>query len=226
MPPDPKRILLLPHPVDSVAVVVCRSGNGTHAGVAYRGPDGAARLLHLAFHLDLRDNDFDRVRSRFVCVVPNLRRADLVALAGYCRRIFLTNSAGRIPYNLAYEPGTTFDPDTGDLILPSDGTGMSCATFVVHLFRSAGNPLIDLTNWPADRAGDREPQEELVRMMQTDPSPIYQAQAARIRSQIGCPRVRPEDVAGGCLEDVLPAGFEQCDSNGREILALLEVINR
>src|SRR3954453_20944610 len=109
MPPNPNRILFLSQPIDTVAVVVCRSGNGTHAGVAYRGPEESSRLLHLAFHLDLRDNDFDRVRSRFVCVGPNLRRADLVALAGYCRRIFRINSAGRVPYNLAYEPGTTFD---------------------------------------------------------------------------------------------------------------------
>jgi hypothetical protein len=36
--------------------------------------------------------------------------------------------------------------------------------------------------------------------------------------------VRPEDVGGACLEDVLPARFEQCDLNGRMILAALAVI--
>jgi hypothetical protein len=226
MPPNLDRVAFPPRPIDTVAVAACRSGNGTHVGVAYRGPDGAARLLHLAFHLDLRDDDFRRVRPRYVCVVPNLHQADLVALAGYCRRIFLMNSAGRIPYNLAYEPETGFDPDTGDLVLPGTATGMSCSTFVLHLFRSSGNPLLDVTGWPAGRPGDRERQEELVRWMEATPSPAYQAQASRIRGQIGCPRVRSEDVAGGCLEDELPARFEQCDPNGRAILAMLAVINR
>ena len=36
----------------------------------------------------------------------------------------------------------------------------------------------------------------------------------------------PEDVAGGCMEAALPARFDDCDSNGRGILAMLEVINR
>jgi hypothetical protein len=226
MPPNLDRVVSLPRPIDTLAVVVCRSGNGTHAGVAYRGADGSTRLLHLAFHLDLRDDDFERYRPRYVCVVPNLHRADLVALAGYCRRIYLRNAVGGIPYNLAYEPGTTLDPDTGDLVLPETGTGMSCSTFIVHFFHSSGNRILDVTGWPASRPGDTERQEELVRWMEANPAPAFQTQAARIRGQIGCPRIRPEDVAGGCMEDVLPARFDDCDSNGRGILAMLAVIDR
>lgn len=226
MPPNLDRIAWHHQPIETVAVVVCRSGNGTHAGIAYRGEDGLPRLLHLAWHLALFDDDFQFARNDYLSVIPNLRRADAIALAGYCRRIFRVNNAGgqRVPYNLEYEPGTGFDPDTGDLVLPKGATGMSCSTFVVHVFRSSGNPLIEATGWPADRPGDRERQEELVRMLENHPAPHYRGQGARVRSQIGCPRIRPEDVGGACLEDRLPAGFDQCDLNGRMILAALNVI--
>ena len=225
MPPNLERVAFLGTLIEAVAVVVCRSGEGTHAGVAYRGPDGTPRLLHLAFHLDLRDDDFAIWRARYVCVVPNLRQPDLVALAGYCRRIQTVNSAGGIPYNLEYEPGTRFDPDTGDCVLAEGGTGMSCATFVVHLFRSSANPIVDVKGWQVREPEDSQRQAQFVRAMEQNPSPAFQAQAARIRGQIGCPRVRPEDVAGGCLEDTLPAPFEWCDANGRCVLAMLRVIN-
>lgn len=225
MPPNLERVAFLGTPIETVAVAVCRAGGGTHAGVAYRGPDGTAKLLHLAFHEDLREDDFDRYRPRYVCVVPNLPRPDLVALAGYCRRIYRANAARRIPYNLAYEAGTKFDPGTGDCVLAEGGTGMRCATFVVHLFRSAGNPIIDVREWRVREPEDGRRQAELVEAMQRAPSPVYQREAARIRGEIGCPRVRPEDVGGGCLEDVLPAPFEWCDCNGRCVLAMLRVVD-
>ncbi len=216
-----ERVAFHSSPIDTVAVAARLTRTGTHVGVAYRGPEGTEQFLHFCFHLDLENEDFAPSRSRYVCVVPNLHRAELVALAGFCRRVYRANARGVIPYNLAYEAGTMLDPDTGDLVIAENGTGMTCATFVVHLFRSLGIPIIDMTDWPAGRPGDRERQEELVRMLATHPSPEYMAHAARIRGQIGCPRVRPEEVAGACLEDVLPAAFEQCESNGRTILTML-----
>src|SRR5437762_521119 len=143
MPPNLDRIAWPHRPIEAVAVVVCCSGNGTHTGIAFRGEEGFPRLLHLAWHLALFNDDFQAARDDYLCAVPNLRRADAIALAGYCRRIFRVNNAGgqRIPYNLEYEPGMGFDPDTGDLVLPAGATGMSCTTFVVHVFRSSGNPL-------------------------------------------------------------------------------------
>jgi hypothetical protein len=41
------------------------------------------------------------------------------------------------------------------------------------------------------------------------------------RDADGGPRIRPQEVAGACLEDVLPATFSQCSSNGEYILAML-----
>ena len=51
--------------------------------------------------------------------------------------------------------------------------------------------------------------------------PRYPDHAALIERDIGCPRIRPEEVAGACLEDVLPAGFDRCESNGHFLVGLL-----
>lgn len=223
MAPSLTRIVSPTGEIDHVAVFASR-GVCMHAGIVYRA-ESSLRLLHHAFHLDLRDDELRPGTRSFVCVVPNLMRDDRVALAGYCRRIFLVNSRnGGIPYNLELEAGTDFDPDTGELILPASATGMTCATFVLHVFRSAGNPLIDPIGWPkaADRPGDLEMQQSFVRILEENPSPAYQAQAGRIRHQIGCPRIRPEDVAGACLEDSLPSQFCHCDPNGRLIVAVVQ----
>lgn len=225
MPPNWSRITPPTDGIDDLAVFVRKTQDGTHAGIVYRGSDGTLRLLHQAFHLNLRDDEFVERRGRFVCVVPSLLHDELVALAGYCRRIYLVNSSrGGIPYNLELELNEGFDPVTGDLVMPGSATGMSCATFVVHVFRSAGNEIVDPTDWPraTARAGDVERQEQLIRMMEQNPSPEYQRQADRIRSQRGCPRIRPEDVAGACLEDSLPARFAQCDRNGRLLLGVID----
>jgi hypothetical protein len=66
----------------------------------------------------------------------------------------------------------------------------------------------------------------LVNSMARSPDPEVCRQAAQIRSQIGkAPRVRPEEVAGACLEEPLPASgvdFVQCEENGRKVLEVCD----
>lgn len=203
-------------------MAVCQ---GPHAAILYRSAEGRPKFLHLAWHRVLRDEGFAGQEQEFVSVEPNLERDDRVALAAYCRRIALANMARRaIPYNLRYEPGTTFDPDTGDFLLPEGATGLSCATFVVQVFRSAGLPILDASTWPPARPKDRERQRTLIEWLRDYPDPRHRdpIQADRLEAEVGCPRIRPEEVAGACLEDEIPAGFEQCEPNGCFLIGLVE----
>jgi hypothetical protein len=220
MPANPSRIVGHNRMPEFLGVAV---GPGPHAGVVYRGRDAVMRLLHFAFHRNLRgDDEYSTCMGLWLCVQLNVLRSEQVAIAGYCRLVFEVNASRRnIPYNLRYEVGTGFDPDTGELILPAGATGMSCATFVVHLFRSAGSPILDAANWPAERPGDRERQERLVAMLRNHRNVETQVHAEVVASQIGCPRISPEDVVSACLEDDLPAVFQQCETNARLIATVI-----
>lgn len=229
MPANLQRIVDSYHSGEEIilAVTVSRTATGTHAGIAYRSENGTYRLLHFAWHHDLKEGGFDFTRSGSVCVIPSLLRPDAVALAGYCRRIVRLNvGRGTIPYNLRYDEGTGFDPETGDLILPATATGMSCGTFVLHVFRSSGNRILDATGWPPARPEDLDQQRRFIQMLRDEG---YGDHANRLEVEdLGCPRIRPEEVAGACLEDGLadqPATFRQCEPNGRLLLAVADSWN-
>ncbi len=193
---------------------------GPHAAIIYRSSDGRPRRLHLAGlgHCASVDEDRAFAHDGHICVGTNLQRDDAVALAGYCRRIYKANARHRqIPYNLRYDPGTRFDPDTGELVLGETATGLTCATFVVHVFSSSANPILDGSGWPS-RQKDLVRQRFLVESMR----PNYPVQASLIEQEIGCPRIRPEEVVGACLEEDLPADFDRCEANGYFVAGLLQ----
>jgi hypothetical protein len=143
------------------------------------------------------------------------------AIAGLFRRIStLHSSRNEIPYNILPESGAGFDKDTLDFIAGPHGEGFSCATFVVHAFRSIEHPILNTDGWPCGRPGDRERQQELIQMLRKEGYTDWADQVER--NELGCPRIAPEEVAGACLEDGLPAAFQQCEPNGRLLLAVLD----
>lgn len=207
-------------PTDWIAVAIqqvqphCRM----HAGLLYRDANDDWWYLHFAFHEILKTVEYtaDGTTS---CATTKIDEADQVFLAAFCGRVSTAWQNQEIPYNLKYDPDVRFDPTTGAVSFGPNSTGLNCATFVLAVFRSAGNPLIDATGWPADRPGDRERQTqyvEFLRQRDVDHADVVEA-------EIGTPRIRPEEAAGACLEDDLPAGFAQCEPNGRYVLQEMAV---
>ena len=205
----------------SLGVACC---DGPHVAIVYLAEDFQNfRILHFAWDRDLRDEEYDiATRQQYVCVVPNLHPAELVALAGYCRKIYRANCAGaNMPYNLQYEEGVYFDPDTGTFVIAQEATGLSCATFVVHFFRTTGNPLLRASDWPKPSDEDISRQDKLAKMLLRSNDLITKMHGRIAETQVGCPRIRPEDVAGACLVDSIPAGFDESRSKGTVVMALL-----
>ena len=218
MPADLGRIL---GPEDEIilAVALCQ---GTHVGVVYRDGSGL-RLVHFAFMHCLREDDFAPRRKKYLCVQPDFLLPTLRAIAGWFRRIYaLESNRNTIPYNLAPDTGADFDLDTAAFIVGPGGGGFSCATFVVRAFRTIGNPILDTTGWPVGRPGDHARQQQLIQMLREAGFPDW---ANRVESgELGCPRIAPEEVAGACLEDMLPSPptCTECEPNGCLLLAALD----
>jgi hypothetical protein len=211
-----------------VAVAVGRMPQGhTHTGIVYReGDDGEGlHLAHLAFHLVLADEVLEKPtncrawKADIISVVPKIDIIDAIQVAIHCRGIIRSNP--KLPYGLSYQEDGYFEITEGraELMIPHDRKWLNCSTFVLTVFKSAGIPLIDASVWPARPDEDREWQAKLVEMLQNRASLEH---IEKVRPDIGKARIRPEETAGSCLEDHLPARFEQCEQNGKILLELID----
>lgn len=83
------------------------------------------------------------------------------------------------------------------------GSGMSCATFVAHIFEASGNPLVDLTTW------DPKPENlaEALAMSETFATHGLTDIAAYIAASADAARLRPSEVAGASGGAAHPVSF-------------------
>ena len=213
--------------VPHIAVGICHTGESTHTGIVHRDPDGAVRFLHQGFHYCTRNepvgDSVAEFNGLFLFVVPNLEADRARNVAGLCRLIarrLTDNNLPGFPYSLRLDDEARFDEHTGLLAL-ANGVGLSCSTFVILVFRSARIRFIDFDNWRI-RDGDIDAQRRLVGILEG-----WQAEgrASRdhvdaVRSEIGCVRARPEEVAGICATE-LPGRFDVAQRAGVAVLAAL-----
>ena len=201
----------------AVAVRRIHPSRHTHVGICYR-EGGRLWLLHMAEDRKLEHEPFDH---SYACAVPEIPRFRLPFFVRLCRS--LRERRPILRYALRHPENARFlikgTGDVGDVVLTKGGAGLNCSTFVLVFFQSYGWPLVNLADWQV-RAEDAAWHEVLVNWVgRTD-----ETQADLIRSEIGCARVRPEETAGACLEQIPPpAGFEQCVANGQHILQVLDL---
>jgi hypothetical protein len=187
----------------------------THAGVIYKDGDGL-RMSHLGWHHQLHDSEW-KYGQNYAYVVPNLPQERANAVAALCRLIRRKHPG--IPYAFRLVEGVRFDAATGDIILSTGSLGLNCSSFVLIIFLQAGVRLIRLETWEG-RPEDREWQQHLLELLIRTSASAEHVEA--VRTEIGCARIRPEEVAGACLEDELPASFERCRDNGQAIIDALD----
>ncbi len=213
---DFTRFTFDPTEVNQLAVGLIRTSPCTaHAGIAYRNAAGVLRFLHFANHEMLRD---DRCSGNYTFAVPLLKEEDMEYLAGFCARVFRANQSGKLPYSFEFDPNLGFNRTTGLVIFNHNG-GLTCSTFVVALFRSAGNPLVQPITWPrqADLA-DIAARTYILEMWRNTGKPRLVARAEEIGSTIQTMRISPEQVAGACLQKNLPTGYYRAQKNGKQVL--------
>jgi hypothetical protein len=211
--------------VPALAIFVMRTNGGTHTGILHRNR-GVLWVLDLCWHERLRSSP---CRDDLACVVPDLEAEEINDLTGMCRLIDRRHQEQAltggflVPYAFRFNRETTFSAVTGELLL-AEGVGLSCSTFVLTVFESAKVSLVDLTGWPA-RPEDEAQQTRLLRMMQDGipgfAPPALPEHVERVRSELPCVRVRPEEVAASAMADDLPANFERVERGGRWIMECL-----
>lgn len=201
-----------------VSVSIERGDCGLHAGIVYRDANLKLHRLHFGWHRQLHAVAYDAV----ACSIPPLDEADAMWMSKLCGRIASHPSVQGIPYNLKYDQDVAFDTGTGEIMFGVNSTGLGCATFVLAVFRSGGNPLVDVVGWPDASADDKAIQQKFVDMLLRSKDPDKVAQGKKIQGEVGTKRIRPDHVAGACLEDQLPVRHAQCHANAQRVVAEID----
>lgn len=178
-----------------VVVNLDKSHKQFHCGLAFRmGED--FKILHLAHHNDLECDD--NCNQFQVFVKPSIPRELQIPFIQMCRAIKEEVDEGHkdIAYGLSYdEYAMCVD---GKLYLAENEIGLTCATYVITLFHSAGIDLVDIHNWP-ERKEDMGWFQRVKRIFENHMVKLYlgmtkEHQSKILNEKFG-PRFRPEEVA-------------------------------
>jgi hypothetical protein len=186
--------------------------NQFHVGIFYRNRDTREdRILHLAFHCDLRDQLLEE-DLRYYWVIPNLPEMRQVQISALCRLV-VRNNAGSIPYGLRYNRSTFFTQQ-GELIVGTECSGLTCATFIIAVFERAGVRLVNIHDWPT-RDEDKQWHNEIISVLETECEHVEHVN--RVKKEYGCSRFRPQEVCASILFEPKPAEFIDIETSAKQI---------
>lgn len=196
----------------ATAVVLCRTEQGNlHSGIVYRGNHGP-EFMHLGWEDTLLK---EWKWSSYLWASPAVEPERLRSIAGLCRQIWRRYNMNKtFPYGFIYH-GTTFDV-YGKLVLGAGARGLTCATFVLAVFRYFGVELVTEESWPVRKEED----SEFLKYIERFATPTHY-DLLKHELSAGCRRIRPEEVLGACSCGKTEALFEDVYPYVKEILSLI-----
>jgi hypothetical protein len=202
--------------VREVAIAINEPRNGQrHIGLLYEDPSAEALvILHLAFHLDLKQ---EPPPLEGLWVDPTFLTERLRQVASIARQVWNRNAA-RIPFGFS-RPNDCFDGNTYEYLIGPTQHGLTCATFVLAIFLAAGLEIVRYESWPT-RSEDDEWQRSILRPLA---GRANEAHITAVEEDLGAIRVRPEEVAAAASLTPLPADFERTEPASLELLRLLRL---
>lgn len=202
--------------IPDVAPAIIRFSNGTHHnGILYRNADDKVFITHFAWDSDLRNDEY---QGNYYYADMKITKSEAKWIAAFVGEVASADDNARIPYMIVDDPDVIFDSN-GKWRPIDDFSGLTCATYVMIVFRCANSPLADTSTWPI-RNEDDVAQSTLVRRLAQDASTAHLAQYQQ--DKIGkCPRVRPEEVVGAALNSTLPASFQEAEKNGEWVITVI-----
>lgn len=191
------------------AAVVVWSPDGSHTGIVYLDETDKILFIHLAFHHDLRCEELRPGRIGWVLPANTIPQERLELVAAMCSRVWERNQKDSLPYGFRYD-ATRFH-ESGEIEIGIDECGLTCATFVLAIYRAVGLELLQLSSWPS-RADDQAQFTRLLGVLNANCSDTKHI--AAITREAKSTRYRPLEVAGGsCCSP--PATFE--DASARAV---------
>lgn len=124
-----------------------------HVALIFQNENQQPMLMHLAWHKKLQVEEWNYA----YCWIEfeKLTKELAETFADWILLVSSKIDGMPIPYSLVYEGERGFGSD-GGVIDSGDGSGFTCATFILALFQDFGMPLVNHENWPVNRKGDSE----------------------------------------------------------------------
>jgi hypothetical protein len=202
-------------PAKDAVVTVMRSPVGAHVGILYRADDdGARRHLHLAWHFRLQNDTAPPVEAFWV--EPRLDELELSDVRASARLIAQRQQDGLVPY--AFRALDARFDSAGTLQL-NKSLGLTCATFVILVFDHAGIALLEMRTWNHDRSVERKREDDAAQSRLVGYLQGFDKQHAKlVEAEVGCTRIRAEEVAAASGMTGHPITFARAESVGRRVL--------
>lgn len=197
---------------DHLGIVISKTGDEQfHCGLAFHLQKGF-HAIHLAWHHCLK---YTSDTSEFTYwIKPNIHRIKQLVLSTKCSRINATKDTYKVPYALLYDGGAIFD-DEGLFQLGGSMHGLTCATFVLAVFKSCGIDLVDLENWPI-RDEDAKWHQSIIDTLKQY-AKVSEAHLTNLQGEVGCARFRPEEVAMSSTFANMPEVFGEISRRGEDL---------
>ena len=192
------------------AVIKMLQPEQRHVGFLYKSLGGAARMLHLGWHHDLRDEDAKLDYSWVQCGLDPVNR---LLLAGAVVQIAAQREVP-INYSPIYQ-GEYFESGSLKYTRTAPGEGLTCATFIIAVMNSLSLKLFEAEAWPT-RQDDGKWVQAIASHLAACGADQDHVEA--IKASPSSARFRPEEVAGAFTESAVPVPFEKAESLGLAIL--------
>lgn len=207
--------------IEELAVFVCITGeNQRHVGFIYLDEDSLPVVCEYAWDFLLRFTNNSPNHPSWSDTALNWQNVSdhQVNKEYLCAFLIDVNNNGcHIPYGIDEET-LCFD-ENGEYIEQSLGKGLTCASFIYQIYHSNGFPLVDKSTWN-ERDDDAIWHTNIIHTLERQG--VADDRISAMRQDIGCVRVRPEEVSSASILDSRPANYEECYPMANEILELLE----
>ncbi|MDE3186535.1 MAG: hypothetical protein KGM96_03290 [Acidobacteriota bacterium] len=212
----------VPFTPEQVAIAVSHSPMGAgHIGIGFHAAKSGPQVLHLAWHRKLEVDDVPAELKQCWAAepfdMPHLAAKQLVAFvrAVAKRGATINYAIDFIASKGSFDPNGTYRP-------PKGSSGLTCASFVLEVFRGGSIPLVQIDTWredPANVSWGNAVCDWLAR--DADPDHV-----AAVRKSVRGLRLRPFEVAGACrlTKTARPASFDAVQGPAAQIEAELPKI--
>ncbi len=204
---------------DQVAIAITHGLLGSHLGIVYRDGDDKQKLLHLAFHRLLLDEDFPCADPWAVLklALPEWRLVQVIALIRKLSKKYVLGRNSVVTYGINLYAGIDAIKEDMTYELGQDGDGLTCASFVAAAFKAIGSPLVNLPTWEYDQINEIWGRAVvcMLRVYNADLKHIE-----KVEANINGLRLRPEEVVAGAelLDPKNPAEFKDVQLRAPEII--------